>query len=79
MFLFFAGASITACRATGRHIVALEADKKIFASILQPMKDAVRPIATTVATEEPSILASQDPDAMAVKVRKFVQRDRTCK
>lgn len=75
--LFLAGASITACRATGRHILALEKDKEIFEAILQPMKKSTPPVVTTEVTEPPPIVeASQDPDAMTVVPRMFVRRDR---
>jgi DNA modification methylase len=33
----FAGASIRACQATGRHIIAFEDDADIFKAILQPL------------------------------------------
>jgi hypothetical protein len=79
LILFFSGASITACRATGRHIVALEPDKKIFAGVLQHMKKSILPVAAAVVTEVPAVVESQDPDAMVVQVRKFVRRDRTSK
>ena len=79
LFLLFSRASIIACRAIGCLIVALEADKKIFVGILQPMNDVVLPIAAAVVTEALPVVDSHDPDAMAVKVRKFVRPDRTSK
>ncbi len=77
--VFFLGASITACCATGRHIVALEADQTIFSCILEPMKKTTPPVATIVVKEATAIVASQDPDAMNIVPRKFVQRDRPSK
>ena len=37
MFSLLAGASIRACQATGRHIIAFEDDQDIFSAILQPL------------------------------------------
>ncbi len=48
--MYIAGASIIACRGTGRHVVALEKDRNIFELLLKPMK------------KEPSVLtATQAP------------------
>jgi hypothetical protein len=77
--LFSSGASVTACRATGRHIVALEADETIFSCILEPMKKIASPVTTTAVSEAPAIVASQDPDAMTIVPRKFVRRSRPSK
>ena len=37
VFFIFAGASIQACRAAHRHILALEADKDIFDALIVPL------------------------------------------
>jgi DNA modification methylase len=34
---FIEGASVHACRKTGRHFVAMEGDKEIFKAILEPL------------------------------------------
>ncbi len=71
--LLFLGASITACRASGRHIVAIEQDKEIFEAILLPMKNTLLPVETVqVAEPRPVIQASQDPDAMVIVPRSVV-------
>ncbi len=77
--VFFLGASITACHATGRHIVALEANQTIFSCILEPMKKTATPVTTVTINEVVAIVASQDPDAMNVVPRKFIRRDRPSK
>jgi hypothetical protein len=75
--IFITGASITACRGTGCHIVALEEDEEIFEALLLPMQ---KPTPTVVAVEvnDPptEVPKSQDPNAMNVVPRKFIQRDR---
>jgi len=72
-----AGASITACRGTGRHIVALEDDKEIFNAFLKPMK---KTCADVVSKELPAAVeTSQDPDVMAVVGRWFIKKTRLCK
>ena len=67
-----AGACITACRGTGRHILALEGNKDIFDAILKPMKKplVVTPAVATVGE------ASKDPDDMA---RKFIRKSKFSK
>ena len=45
---FLAGACITACRGTGRDILALEGNKDIFDAILKPM---MKPVVVTPAVE----------------------------
>ena len=65
-----AGACITTCRGTGRHILALEGNKDIFDAILKPMKKplVVTPAVATVGE------ASEDPDDMLVVARKFIRK-----
>jgi len=41
-----AGASITACRGTGRYIMALEDDKEIFNVLFKPMKKTYADLVT---------------------------------
>ena len=70
-----AGACITACRGTGRHIVALEGNKDIFEAILKPMtKSAV--VTPTVA---PRVDASEDLEDMPVVARRFIRKDKFSK
>ena len=38
-FILLLGATIHACRSSGRHIVALERDADIFKEVLMPMRD----------------------------------------
>ena len=59
--------------------MALEADKKIFLGVLEPMKKIAPPIAIVAVPQAPLVVISQDPDAMVVKARKFVRRDRPSK
>ena len=70
-----AGACITACRAIGRHILALEGNKDIFDAILKPMKKplVVTPALATVGE------ASEDPDNMPVVARKFIRKGKFSK
>lgn len=56
--LFLLGASISACCEGERHIVALEADTKIFEVILRPMRDPVPLPKPTVHLEDSH---SEDP------------------
>jgi hypothetical protein len=37
MAWFFLGNSITACKNTGRHVLGMESDKKLFEAVLKPM------------------------------------------
>jgi len=75
--LYIVGASITACRRTGRYIVVLKEDKEIFNTLLLPMKKTAP---TVVTTEAPAVVeTSQDPDAMAVVSQKFIKKTRPCK
>ena len=70
-----AGACITACRGTSRHIVALEGNKDIFDAILKPMKKpvVVTPLVATVGE------ASEDPDDMPVVACKFIHKGKSSK
>ena len=69
------GACITACRGTGRYILALEGNKDIFDAILKPMKKplVVTPVVATVRE------ASEDPDDMPVVARKFIRKGKFSK
>ena len=67
------GACIVACRATGRHIVALEENKDIFDAILKPMKKSTA-IAMVTLAPAPVVALSQDPDELPVLPRKFAHK-----
>lgn len=56
-FFTSVGASIRACQATGRHIVAFEDDEAIFSQILQPL--IAEPVPTETASKKASKKASQ--------------------
>ena len=43
MIVFIAGASIHACRCSGRHLVVFERDSAIFDAILTPLCDSLPP------------------------------------
>ena len=43
MIVFIAGASIHACRCSGRHLVAFERDSAIFDAVLTPLCDSLPP------------------------------------
>lgn len=78
--LVLEGASIKACRASGRHIVALEKEKDIFDAILFPMKKVTPTTVTPTGTEAiEEVQVSQDLDAMTIVPRPFVRRDRSSK
>ncbi len=67
------GASITACRSTGRHIEALEENQDIFDALLKPMQKP------TLGMEKgppkpPIVQASQDLDEMPIVPRKFPRK-----
>jgi len=68
VFCFFSSASITASRATRRHIVALAVDQRIFSSILEPMKKLNSHIKTIATTTREAIVESQDPTTLACKL-----------
>ena len=72
---FLAGACITACHGTGRHILALEGNKDIFDAILKPMK---KPVVVTLAVEMVGE-ASEDLDDMPVVARKFIRKGKFSK
>jgi len=74
------GASIKACRVTGRHIVALEKDSDIFQAILVPMKKTNPLVVIAPVTKLlEAIQVSQDLDTMTVIPQVFVCRDRPSK
>ena len=62
------GASIYACRATGRHIVALEEDKSIFDALLAPL---IHPIPIPQPTPQSSIAIQIDDDEEVVPIRRL--------
>ena len=66
-----AGACITACRGTGRHIVALEGNKDIFDAILKPMRK--------LAVVTPIVDAPEDLEDMPVVARKFIRKGKFSK
>ena len=72
-----AGASITACRGTGRHIIALEKDENIFNGVLLPMKKATPMEGVTQAPEE--VFAALDLDAVRVEPMVFTRNIRSSK
>ena len=74
-----AGASITACRATGRHIVALEEDRRIFEHIILPMKKVDATVTVAPSLDPAPVVLSQDPDAVVIVPRKFVRRPKPSK
>jgi hypothetical protein len=45
-----AGASVKACKACGRHVVALESDNAIFRAVLEPLMATDPPVATAPST-----------------------------
>ena len=76
----FAGAAIKACRATGRHIIALEKDSDVFKGVLEKMKkDTPIPVATEVEDDALIEDKSDNPDAVVVTPWKFVRKKKSCK
>ena len=69
------GACITACRGTGRHILALEGNKDIFDAVLKPMK---KPLVVTPAVETVGE-ALEDSDDMPVVAHKFIRKGKFSK
>jgi len=67
------GTSIHACKFLSRHIIALEEDKEIFDAVLAPMIRSVPDVPTTVA---PTILVSDDEDAVEVQVLHIMKKSR---
>ena len=70
-----ASACITACRGTGRHIVALEGNKDIFDAILKLMRKS--PVVTPIVA--PIVDASEDLEDMPVVARKFIRKGKFSK
>ena len=66
------GACITACRGTGRHIVALEGNEDIYNAILRPMRKSSTS-AVAITTPVPVVEVTHDPEEMPVVPRKFVR------
>jgi hypothetical protein len=69
--LFYAGASIRACRSVGRHLVALEEGNELFFALLAPM---VRFPAVSSPPMSQPIQRSQDPDAMDIVPTKIKKK-----
>jgi hypothetical protein len=59
MFIFFIGASIHACRATNRHILAFEEDKAIFDALIAPI---MRKNVTCTSQPQHSAVVTIDDD-----------------
>ena len=70
-----AGACITACRGTGRHIVALEGNKDIYEAILKPMRKS----AVETSTVPPIVDALDDLVDMPVVAHKFIRKGKFSK
>jgi len=70
------GTSILACRFLSRHVIALEEDKEIFDAVLAPMIRLVPDVSTAVA---PTVLVSDDKDAMEVQVPHIMKKSRFSK
>ena len=71
------GASITACRGTGRHIVALEEDESIFKEVLLAMKKA--PPVQAVPEAPAEEFGTLDLDAVHMEPMVFTRNVRPCK
>ncbi len=69
--MYIAGASIIACRGTGRHVVALEKDRNIFELLLKPMKKEPPVLTATQAPVE--VVASFDIDSVHVQPMVFTR------
>jgi hypothetical protein len=69
--LFYAGASIHACRSVGHHLVALEEDNELFFALLAPMVRS--PMFSSPPKSQP-IQRSQDPNAMEIVPAKIKKR-----
>lgn len=70
--LYCLGASVKACKSSGRHIVALESDKAIFDALLHPLMAtgapaSVAPSAITIDDDEEGL----EPVVARVKRMKF--------
>jgi hypothetical protein len=69
--LFYAGASIRACRSVDRHLVALEEDNELFSALLATM---VRSPAVSSPPKSQPTQRSQDPDAMEIVPAKIKKK-----
>jgi hypothetical protein len=74
--IFYAGASIRACRSVGRHLVALEEDSDLFSTLLAPM---VRSPAVSSPPNIEPIERSQDPDGAVIVPSSRVKKRRASK
>jgi len=73
-FFNFLGASVRACKAIGRHIIAVESDSAIFRSLLEPLVEPIEvpPDATQKRASSCSVLDDDMPSSI-------VKRPRFCK
>jgi hypothetical protein len=67
MAWFFLGNSITACKNTGRHVLGMESDKKLFEAVLKPMISLAKAPPIPPA---PVLSAKKPKKAAAVKRRR---------
>jgi hypothetical protein len=63
--MFCIGSSIKAARSSNRHILALEADSKLFEEVLEPLKKA-RPLSKSYDTEMSRNSFEDDEDTPAM-------------
>jgi hypothetical protein len=63
--MFCIGSSIKAARSSNRHILALEADSKLFEEVLEPLKKA-RPLSKSHDTEMSRNSSEDDEDTPAM-------------
>jgi hypothetical protein len=68
------GASIHACRRSGRHLVAFESDPFIFEAVLTPLQDAAPSASTAVPSTEATLF-----DEDEVPIRQVAKRNRLSK
>lgn len=66
-----AGASIHACRRSGRHIVAFESDPLIFKAVLAPLRDVAPLASVVVPSMDVTLLDEED-----VPIRHVAKRNR---
>lgn len=65
------GASIHACRRSGRHVVAFESDPIIFEAVLAPLRDAALPASIVVPATNTALF-----DEDEVPIRHVAKRNR---
>lgn len=67
-----AGASVHACRSTGRHLIALESDAEIFNGVLNALKDPQpRSDPNPTKRQPPVLIGDDDKPAQKVKRQRF--------